>query len=91
MSKTINIVGLNESKSYKSKKGTKVEFFHIELNNYPDEEWIKLFESYRSRLKHSQTIPFNIKGKYIVIECTKEMLDSKYLKELETNIQNIGK
>jgi len=89
MSNKINIVGLNKNKSYKSEKASEVKFFHIELNKYPTEEWIKLFNEERLKSRENQTIPFNIEGKYIVIECTKEMLDSKYFKELETNIQNI--
>jgi hypothetical protein len=86
MSQTIHIVGLDESKSYKSDRGTKVEFFYIELNKNPDKMWIQLFKDERDQNKHNQTIPFNIEGKYVVIECTRDMLNSMYLKELKSNI-----
>lgn len=90
MSQTIQIVGLDKNKSYKSDRGTKVEFFYIELNKNPDTRWIQLFQEERDKHKHNQTIVFNIEGNYVVIECTKDMLDSMYLKELEDNINNIA-
>lgn len=90
MPREIQIIGQDSNKTKKSNRGTAVCFFYIELNQIPNEDWIKLFQNERENLKHNLTIPFEVDGKYIVIECTSEQLSKMYLPELRRNIQDIN-
>lgn len=90
MPQKIQIIGQAKDKTEKSNRGTAVYFFYIELNQTPTQEWIQLFKNERAGRVHNQTIPFEVNGKYIVIECTSEQLGAIYLPELMSNIQSIN-
>lgn len=90
MPQKIQITRQAKDKTEKSNRGTAVYFFYIELNQTPTQEWIQLFKNERARIVHNQIIPFEVNGKYIVIECTSEQLEAIYLPELRSNIQSIN-
>ena len=89
MSKKINIIGIDETKTRKSEKGTKTMYFYIELSKTPSLSWENIFLEEQKYPTYNEWVPFALEGKYVIINTTKNEL-KVHLEELEKNITIIN-
>ena len=89
MSKKINIIGIDETKTRKSEKGIATMYFYIELSKNPNLSWENVFLEEHKYSIHNKWLPFPLEGKYVIINTTKNEL-KVHLEELEKNITIIN-
>jgi len=90
MSKKINIIGVDETKTRKSEKGTETMYFYIELSKNPNLLWENTFLEEHKYNISTKWLPFLLEGKYVIIDTTKNELELS-LKELESVVDSVNK